>query len=134
MGERLRSENANMTTELGKRRALLMPCRSNIENIPQTTRRLFDTSMLDSVAKRLRETKQSWVNPQSLCDSESAFQKTEEVPVPIASTPALLKSPRSSQKQDDDMSDCQSELEPWSPRLDVASLFGAGYETSLFEN
>merc|ERR1712211_208185 len=71
--ERLRSDNANMATELGRRRAMLMPCRSNIEHIPQTTRQLSDTSMLDSVAKRRREIKQSCLNTQSLCDSESAF-------------------------------------------------------------
>jgi len=76
--ERLRSQNANMASELGMRKALLTPCRRNIENIPQTTRRLFDTSMIE-VAKRLRETKQSWVNTQSLCDSESAFQRMEDV-------------------------------------------------------
>jgi len=72
--ERLRSENANMETELGRRRAQLMPCRINIENIPPPTRRLFDTSVRDSVAKRLPETKQSWMNAQSSCGSESAFR------------------------------------------------------------
>jgi len=98
--------------------------------------------MLESVAKRLRETKQSWVNTQGLCNSETAFKRREEVLTPITSTAAieeslnsiLLKSPRSSQKQDDTMSDCRSELKTWSPRLDVAGLFGAGDDRRLIEN
>merc|ERR1712137_862719 len=32
------------------------------------------------------------------------------------------------------MSDYQSELEPWSPRLDGADLFGAGDDRCLFKN
>jgi len=117
-----------------------MPCRSIVENIQQATCQLFETSMLTPAA-RLEETFQNRANARNLGDTEAAPQNMEEVRVPIASKPDIeeslnsrsFKLPRSPQKQDDSMSDCESEFEPWSHRLDGADLF-AGDDRCVIEN
>jgi len=134
------AENAN-ATGLERKRAPFMSCRRNIDNIPQTTRRLFDTNMLESAAKRIQETRQNWGNTQGWCDSETV-QKMEEVLVPIASRQTIeessnsspFKSPWGLQRQNDNPFDCESEREPWSPGLDVADFFGAGDDRRHREN
>jgi len=78
----------------------------------------------------------NWVKPNSMYDSDLAFQKAKDMLVPIASTPTNekrrdsrpLNLSMSFQKQDDDMLDCQSEFERWSSGLDRADLFGVGLE------